>query len=669
MSDTTERMLHGLDEGQRDAVVHPAPPLRIIAGAGAGKTRVLTRRIAYQSAVETIDPRRVLALTFTRKAAGELNSRLRSLGLRDSVAAGTFHGIAYGQLRRYWADKNRVAPGLLDRKAPLVARVLPRGLGETAVLDVISEIEWAKARVVGPDDYEAAALAADRRPPAPLALMAEAYGRYEQEKKARRVVDFDDLLSLCRRALETDTEFGSAQRWRFRHLFVDEFQDVNPSQFALLKAWLGSSADLCVVGDPRQAIYSWNGADATYINDFDQHFPGAASVELRNNYRSTPQVMAIAQAVLRGASTLAATVATKANGPLPRVRAYENDSAEARGIARAVRDAHDPGKRWGDQAVLVRTNGQIPLLEEAFGRAKIPFRTRGGGLLRLPDARSIIRGIERSAQPLTVSIADLSAASGDDPLGDAPDALDAPEAPDTRRVIVDTIVRLAHEYLTIDPSATGSAFSSWLQTTTGGDEVDDKTDAIDIATFHAAKGLEWPIVHIAGVEQGLVPISYARTPEAQAEEQRLFYVALTRAEHTVQCSWARERQFGARSSSRSPSPYLGLVEDALDRLTNTTRPVDQRRQAAAQRKRLGSPNASKTASTDPLVVALKSWRSTTSRAANVPAYVVFSDATLEAIASSKPKTKVALGRVPGIGPVKLDRYAEALLRIVSEAVG
>ena len=663
MSDTTERMLEGLDEAQREAVLHPAPPLRIIAGAGAGKTRVLTRRIAYQSAVDAIDPRRVLALTFTRKAAGELNSRLRSLGLRDSVAAGTFHGIAYAQLRRYWADNNRTAPGLLERKASVVARVLPRGLGDTAVLDVISEIEWAKARVVSPDAYEAAAHAADRRPSASLSLMAEAYRRYEQEKKERRVVDFDDLLSLCRRALETDTEFGSAQRWRFRHLFVDEFQDVNPSQFTLLKAWLGSSADLCVVGDPRQAIYSWNGADAGYINDFDQHFPGAASVELRNNYRSTPQVMAIAQAVLRGASTLAPTVATRADGPLPRVRAFENDIDEARGIARAVRDAHGPGKRWADQAVLVRTNGQILVLEDALRKAKIPFRTRGGGLLRLPDARSIIRGLERSSQPLAISITDLSEPDDDD----APQSSEAPDAPDTRGVIVDTIVRLAYEYLSIDPSATGSAFSTWLQTTTGGDEVDDKTDAIDIATVHAAKGLEWPIVHIAGLEQGLVPISYARTPDAQAEEQRLFYVAVTRAEHTVLCSWSKERQFGARASSRNPSPYLQLVEDALDHLTNTTRPVDQRQQAAAQRKRLGVSSGPKTASTDPLVVALKSWRSTTSRAANVPAYVVFSDATLEAIASSKPKTRGALGRVPGIGPVKLDRYAAALLRIVSEA--
>jgi DNA helicase-2/ATP-dependent DNA helicase PcrA len=663
MSDTSERMLEGLDDAQRAAVLHPAPPLRIIAGAGAGKTRVLTRRIAYQSAIEAIDPRRVLALTFTRKAAGELNSRLRSLGLRDSVAAGTFHGIAYAQLRRYWADNNRTAPGLLERKAQVVARVLPRGLGDTAVLDVISEIEWAKARVVSPDAYEAAAYAADRRPPASLSLMAEAYRRYEQEKKERRVVDFDDLLSLCRRALETDTEFGSAQRWRFRHLFVDEFQDVNPSQFTLLKAWLGSSADLCVVGDPRQAIYSWNGADAGYINDFDQHFPGAASVELLNNYRSTPQVMAIAQAVLRGASTLAATVATRAAGPLPRVRAFENDVDEARGIARAVRDAHGPGKRWADQAVLVRTNGQILVLEDALRKAKIPFRTRGGGLLRLADARSIIRGLERSSQPLASSITDLTEPDDDD----EPQSSEAPDAPDTRRMIVDTIVRLAYEYLSIDPSATGSAFSTWLQTTTGGDEVDDKTDAIDIATFHAAKGLEWPIVHIAGLEQGLVPISYARTPDAQAEEQRLFYVAVTRAEHTVICSWSKERQFGARASSRNPSPYLQLVEDALDRLTNTIRPVDQRQQAAAQRKRLGVSSTPKTASTDPLVVALKSWRSTTSRAANVPAYVVFSDATLEAIASSKPKTRGALGRVPGIGPVKLDRYADALLRIVSEA--
>jgi DNA helicase-2/ATP-dependent DNA helicase PcrA len=657
MSDTTERMLAGLDDAQRAAVTHPASPLRIIAGAGAGKTRVLTRRIAYQSAIDSIDPRRVLALTFTRKAAGELNARLRTLGLRDAVAAGTFHGIAYAQLRRYWADKNRTPPGLLDRKANLVARVLPRGLGETAVLDVIGEIEWAKARVVSPDGYEAAVLAANRRPAAAPALMAEAYRRYEQEKKARRVVDFDDLLSLCRRALEGDREFGAAQRWRFRHLFVDEFQDVNPSQFALLKAWLGASADLCVVGDPRQAIYSWNGADATYINDFETHFPGAETVELRNNYRSTPQVMAVAHAVLRGASTLADTVATRPDGGLPRITAFDDDASEARGVARAVRDAHAPGTRWGDQAILVRTNAQIPLFEEALRKAQIPFRTRGGGLLRLPEARAIIRSLERSNRPLASTIADFAQSEIDD---------DDTDAPDTRRTIVDAIVRLANEYLSIDATATGTAFSSWLQTTTGGDEVDDSSDAIDLATFHAAKGLEWPIVHIAGLESGLVPISHARSADAQAEEQRLFYVALTRAEHTVRCSWARERRFGARASSRSPSPYLAKVEEALDRLENKTRPIDQRKQAAAQRSRLGSPSRSKGAPADPLVAALKSWRSNTSRAANVPAYVVFSDATLEAIASSKPKTRVALGRVPGIGPVKLDRYADVLLKIVDE---
>jgi DNA helicase-2/ATP-dependent DNA helicase PcrA len=658
MSDTTERMLAGLDDAQRAAVTHATSPLRIIAGAGAGKTRVLTRRIAYQSAIEAIDPRRVLALTFTRKAAGELNARLRALGLRDAVAAGTFHGIAYAQLRRYWADKNRTPPGLLDRKAGIVTRVLPRGLGETAVLDVIGEIEWAKARLVSPDDYEAAVLAAKRRPAAAPALMAEAYRRYEQEKKSRRVVDFDDLLSLCRRALENDREFGAAQRWRFRHLFVDEFQDVNPSQFALLKGWLGTSADLCVVGDPRQAIYSWNGADATYINDFETHFPGADTVELRNNYRSTPQVMAVAHAVLRGASTLADTIATRPPGVLPRIVEFDDDMSEARGVARAVRDAHAPGSRWADQAILVRTNAQLPLFEEALRKAQIPFRTRGGGLLRLPEARAIVRGLERSNRPLASSIADLS--DGDD--FDADDET----APDTRRTIVDAIVRLAHEFLSIDPAANGAAFSSWLQTTTGGDEVDDRTDAIDLATFHAAKGLEWPIVHIAGLEAGLVPISYARTPDAQAEEQRLFYVALTRAEHTVRCSWARERRFGARSSSRNPSPYLAKVEEALDRLENKSRPVDHRKQAAAQRSRLGVARPKKGDPADPLVAALKSWRTNTSRAANVPAYVVFSDATLEAIASSKPKTRVALGRVPGIGPVKLDRYADVLLQIVNE---
>ncbi|HVF13453.1 MAG TPA: UvrD-helicase domain-containing protein, partial [Acidimicrobiales bacterium] len=257
-----DELLAGLNPAQQEAVVSEAAPLCILAGAGSGKTRVLTRRIAWQVTQGSALAPHVLALTFTRRAAGELASRLSRLGVREQVAAGTFHAVAYGQLRRLWADRGERPPALLDRKVRLLRSLLPpagRGAGPQAA-DVAGEIEWAKSRLIPPAGYEVAASAAGRRPPVPRSTMATLYDRYEQEKAKRHLVDFDDLLVLCAHALEHDRTFAAAQRWRFRHLFVDEFQDVNPSQFRLLEGWRGDRSDLCVVGDPNQAIYAWNGA-------------------------------------------------------------------------------------------------------------------------------------------------------------------------------------------------------------------------------------------------------------------------------------------------------------------------------------------------------------------------------------------------------------------------
>jgi len=290
-SAAADALLHGLNEAQADAVTTDAIPLAIHAGAGSGKTRVLTRRIAWRSLTGLSDPRRVLALTFTRKAAAELRSRLRVLGLRDQVAAGTFHSVAYAQLRTLWRDNDMPEPGMLDRKFLLVTSLLPRDRRSTDVLDVIGEIEWAKARRFIPETYAAGAEEAGRHPPLPLTVMARIFDEYETQKKKRNQVDFDDLLNECRRALKGDKRFADAQRWRFRHLYVDEFQDVNPLQFALLNAWLGGRHDLCVVGDPDQAIYGWNGADADHLRRFDTHFRDGTVLELRQNYRSTPQVL------------------------------------------------------------------------------------------------------------------------------------------------------------------------------------------------------------------------------------------------------------------------------------------------------------------------------------------------------------------------------------------
>ena len=475
--------MDGLNERQRAAVVEPATPLCVRAGAGTGKTRVLTRRIAHQAAVGAIDPKHTLALTFTRKAGDELRGRLAELGLRGSVGAGTFHSAAYAQLRTRWAERGVRPPELVKDKRGLVARAAKQAglrLTRAELADAVTEIEWAKARRISPDRYGKEATILRRWSAMEPALVSDVYLRYEEEKTKRRVMDFDDLLILALRDLTEDAEYAEARRWRFQHLFVDEFQDVNRLQFDLLGAWLGDRNALCAVGDPNQAIYSWNGADSDYIERFGDWFPGAAVLDLVDNYRSAPQILAAGRSVLpSGAASL---VSHQLDGLRPTVTTHADDTDEAAAIARALRDAKGPETAWSSMAVLARTNAQGAKLTAALRQGNIPYRVRIG----------------------------------------------------------------AHR---IDDDA---------------DRPSNDADAVDVATFHAAKGLEWPIVHLAGMEQGLVPISRAQTPSEIAEERRLLYVAITRAERELHCHWAAERAFGERTVSRAPSPYLNAILNAAD---------------------------------------------------------------------------------------------------------
>ncbi|MDQ2650941.1 MAG: ATP-dependent helicase, partial [Actinomycetota bacterium] len=374
-------LLEGLDDAQRSAVTSTAMPLVVLAPAGSGKTRVLTRRIAHQVATDAADPRHVLALTFTRKAAAELGERLGRLGLRGDVTTGTFHSVAWAVLRTRWADQRRTAPALLDRKARVLREVSTRaGDGPRVELgELATEIEWAKARMITPDTYPAAAAAAGRRLAGRADLVAERYAAYETHKQRAGLVDFDDLLGLCARALEEDPAFAAAQRWRFRHLFVDELQDVNALQFRLLEAWRGDRYDVTAVGDPHQAIYGWNGADAGFLLDIRRHWPPAEVIQLVRSYRASPQILHAAASVLtQGRQVPTMVEATRPDGPAPSVRSHPDDRAEAIAVARAVRRAHVPGRPWASQAVLVRTHAQIVVLAEALREAGIPHRVRGG---------------------------------------------------------------------------------------------------------------------------------------------------------------------------------------------------------------------------------------------------------------------------------------------------
>jgi DNA helicase-2/ATP-dependent DNA helicase PcrA len=664
-----ERLLEGLTEAQAAAVTSDGAPLCILAGAGSGKTRVLTRRIAWRVATGSADPRHVLALTFTRKAAGELRTRLDQLGVREGVAAGTFHAVAYAQLRQRWADRDETPPTILERKVGLLARLLgPRSGRDAAVqpIDLATEIEWAKARLVSPASYEAAALTAGRTPPLSVSAMAALYERYEVEKKRRGLVDFDDLLVRCIQAMADDTAFAAAQRWRLRHLFVDEYQDVNPAQAALLAGWRGESHDLCVVGDPNQAIYSWNGADPGYLTELTRREPHATVVRLDDNFRSSPQVLGVAAAVLAGGGVRSELRPHRADGPLPTVRAYASDRDEARGIARAARGKHRPGTPWSRIAVLARTNAQLVLLEEAFREAGIPFRVRGGGaFLQQPEVKTALQDLRRAGGNLVTRLVDLETDGRE--LGDGPAA--------ERRAVLDELVRLAREHLAVDANATVDSFLGWLTTAVGADAGDTRADAVDLATFHAAKGLEWPVVFLAGLERGLVPIGHAKTEAGTDEERRLLYVAVTRAEEELHCSWSRERTFGSRSVPRQPSPWLDDIQAARAALAGGGA-IDLRDRVAAERRKLRSadggrsgrrPNVTVGLDADPgVLTALKAWRSAAARAAGVPAYVIFHDTTLAAVAEAQPVSRASLLALPGLGPVKAERYGDDLLRVVAE---
>jgi DNA helicase II / ATP-dependent DNA helicase PcrA len=672
-------LLDGLNEAQRGAVTSDAAPLCILAGAGSGKTRVLTRRIAWRVATGSADPRHVLALTFTRKAAGELQSRLGALGVRPRVVAGTFHAVAYAQLRRLWADRGEREPALLDRKVRILARLLgPRRDATLQPIDVASEIEWAKARLVGPSRYEAAAEEQGRTPPMPAAALADLYARYEAEKHKRGLVDFDDLLLRCALAIERDPEHAAAQRWRFRHLFVDEFQDVNPLQHRLLAAWVADRADLCGVGHPNQAIYAWNGADPTYLVDFRAQHPGAGVLRLTDNYRSTPQVLAVADAVLGTGLRLAPRLrATRADGPIPEVASYPSDIEEARGIARAIRDLRAPGTPWSHHAVLTRTNAQAVLFEEAFRAAGIPYRVKGGGaFLDQPEIREALSGIRRTqpGTPFAPVLTDLVVLAGNDEAGGSAD----------RRLELDALVRLGQEYAAADPVPTADGFLAWLAATVRGDEPERGGDAVEIVTFHRAKGLEWPVVFVAGLERGFVPIGHATDPEAVAEERRLLYVAVTRAERELRCSWAERRTFGTKTLGRAPSPWLDAVEAARAALAQGGPAADWRAHLDASRKTLARGKGAKSGKAangraprqpelgrdaDPdVLAALRTWRTDTARAAGMPAYLVFHDTTLAALAEALPADRQALLAVPGLGPVKAERYGDAVLAVIARTV-
>jgi DNA helicase-2/ATP-dependent DNA helicase PcrA len=543
-------LLDGLDAQQRSAVVSQAAPLAIVAPAGSGKTRVLTRRIAYRVVEGSADARRVLALTFTRKAAGELVDRLHGLGMAGPVTAGTFHAIALAELRRRAIERGYEPPRVLDRKLKLVARVLEMQHAAVGAADLAAEIEWAKARCIVPADYARVAIAAGRRPPAPAEAVGDLFAAYERERHKRRLLDFDDLLRHCANGIIDDPDFGAAERFRFRHFFVDEFQDATPLQLALLRAWVGERPDVCVVGDPAQSIYGFAGADASPLRNFASTFPGGDTIVLRRNYRSAEPIVALGEIALgTAAGDRISPDAVRGAGDTPVIAGYETAEAEAAAVAGLCRRAFTRGVSWADMAILYRTNAQAAVLEAALVRRGIPSHVAEVGRFTADsDARAVLeplRALEReSPRPFAELLSDLA----------ADESLTTPEL----RAQRDLVLQLGRDYVDTEANGSVAGFGAWLDLAARAEA--PAPDGVTLTTFHRAKGLEWPVVFVTGLERGFVPISWATSADARAEERRLLHVALTRAAEELHCSWARNRQMGTRRIAREPSPYLARLE-------------------------------------------------------------------------------------------------------------
>jgi DNA helicase-2/ATP-dependent DNA helicase PcrA len=593
-------MLHGLDAEQREAVTTTAAPLAIVAAAGSGKTTVLTRRIAFRVASGTAMAQHVLALTFTRDAAAELKRRLRKLDIREPIEAGTFHGVALRLLRDRALAANHAPPQIANDRIRLAREVLSELKLAVEPYAALADLDWARARLVPPERYEGAIRITRRRTALPPARFADFVAAYERLKRRRGVIDFDDLLVQTIEALRTDKPWADGVHWRYRHLFVDEAQDLNPLQHSMLEALRAGRLDLCLVGDPRQAIYGWNGADPTTLAEVEVRYPGVTVVSLTSNYRCSPQVVRAGAAALAASGQQDNSESRQPGAATVIVQQLADEVEEAEAVARHVRGLLHH-HRGSDLAVLARTNEQLTVLQQALTSFGVDSERSNGRSPLDVALRAAYRCTSREQLAIWV---DTAFSTGDEL---------------TRRVAEE-----ADRFLS---SGEHGAFRGWVERRDPFDDLEptDSRDAVALLTFHAAKGREWWGVVITGAEEGLVPHGSASSPTQLAEEARLFYVAITRAAQHLLITHSAQRQ----RKPIAPSRWLQAVTDS----TAGDVPV-----APPPRARLAK---------DPLIP-FREWRSAIARVSGQSDEAVCSDRVLRSLAESPPADTADLARRLGI---------------------
>jgi DNA helicase II / ATP-dependent DNA helicase PcrA len=620
----------GLNPEQRRAVEAVRGPVVILAGAGSGKTTTITHRIAWQVATGTFGAPEILAVTFTDKAAGEMRARLAGLGV-EGVRARTFHASALQQLHYFGRGPGGVLPSkvLMLRH---IANSLPRPFRFRPAADMATELEWAKNRRIPADRYEE--LAGERAGAAlPPDLMGRVFREYERRKAAQGLVDFEDLLELAIRLYAEDANALAEFRSRCRAITVDEFQDVNLLQRELLEIWLGEREELCVVGDDYQAIYGFTGATPRYLLELRERFASATVVTLETNYRSTPQVLELANRLTPRLGGAAKTLrASRPDGPDPIVRPFAERDEEHAFVLERIRELAAEGVPYEEIAVLFRLNARSEDWEQGLTELGIPFQVRGGSFLNRPAARRLRRVLAGSHSRSVAEDVRRSALEDGWAQGEELDGVGESEA--TRQHDFGRLVALARQL--DDGERTVADFLAELDARFG---EGGGGDGVHLLTYHRAKGLEFEAVFLPGVEERELPVRQAKSDDAVAEERRLLYVGMTRAKRHLAITWA---------ATAKPSRFLAELGVATAR-------------ASAPRKKVAAEDL------PPNFAALREWRLKRATADGVPAYVVFHDTTLAEIAEHSPRTRGELAAVSGVGPTKLERYADDVLAALAAA--
>ncbi|MEJ6607316.1 MAG: ATP-dependent helicase [Candidatus Planktophila sp.] len=519
-----EEILAALDQDQRAVALASRGPVCVIAGAGTGKTRAITHRIAYGAAIGTMDPQKVLALTFTSRAAGEMRTRLRALGIA-TVAARTIHAAALKQLVYFWPTVfgGRV-PELMTAKAGFIGEAINRaGLaGELRITsrelmrDIASEIEWAKVSQVAPEDFVSEIAQRTQKPRVSAEKLAQVYTAYESVKKQELAIDFEDVLLLTAAMLEEERLVRERVQDQYRYFTIDEYQDISPVQQRLINAWLGSRQDICVVGDPAQTIYSFAGATPVFLNSFTKRFPDAEVIRLSTGYRSTPEITFAANALLRHGSMGQELVALNEHGTKPSVDGYANEDAEIAGVLAQIGELLKNRTPPQEIAILARTNSQLKGVEKSMNKLGLPYQVRSTErFFDRQDVRDFLKEVRRASVLPTEGVSWI-------------DELRTLAQPFLSGESIDGIAALLHlaRELDGDTGFSPKTLRSYLR------EIEDRVaqnnpptmPVITLATLHAAKGLEWERVFLIGASEGILPLD-----EQIDEERRLFYVGMTRA--------------------------------------------------------------------------------------------------------------------------------------------